>query len=195
MQAIAIGINFVYNEREKGTLFGGFAVNQKRNTPASAIALGGVMAALAVVIMSLGGLIPVATYVSPMLCALLLQMVLKTCQERIAWAWYGAVAILGCLLSPDKEAAAVFVFLGYYPIVKPKLDSRRAKWLWKGLLFNISVGVMYFLLLKVLGMDELSAEFADMGFWMLAVLLILGNVTFFLLDRLLGMKPRRRRVS
>lgn len=195
MQAVAIGINFVYNEREKGTLFGGFAVNQKRNTPASAIALGGVMAALAVVIMSLGGLIPVATYVSPMLCALLLQLVLKTCQERIAWAWYGAVALLSCLLSPDKEAAAVFVFLGYYPIVKPKLDSRRAKWLWKGLLFNISVGVMYFLLLKVLGMDELSAEFADMGFWMLAVLLILGNVTFFLLDRLLGMKPRRRRVS
>lgn len=195
MQAVAIGINFVYNEREKGTLFGGFAVNQKRNTPASAIALGGVMAALAVVIMSLGGLIPVATYVSPMLCALLLQLVLKTCQERIAWAWYGAVALLSCLLSPDKEAAAVFVFLGYYPIVKPKLDSRRAKWLWKGLLFNISVGVMYFLLLRVLGMDELSAEFADMGFWMLAVLLILGNVTFFLLDRLLGMKPRRRRVS
>lgn len=195
MQAIAIGINFVYNEREKGTLFGGFAVNQKRNTPASAIALGGVMAALAVVIMSFGGLIPVATYVSPMLCALLLQLVLKTCQERIAWAWYGAVALLSCLLSPDKEAAAVFVFLGYYPIVKPKLDNRKGKWLWKGLLFNISVGVMYFLLLKVLGMDELSAEFADMGFWMLAVLLILGNVTFFLLDRLLGMKPRRRRVS
>lgn len=193
MQAVAIGINFVYNEREKGTLFGGFAVNQKRNTPASAIALGGVMAALAVVIMSLGGLIPVATYVSPMLCALLLQLVLKTCQERIAWAWYGAVALLNCLLSPDKEAAAVFVFLGYYPIVKPKLDNRKGKWLWKGLLFNISVGVMYFLLLKVLGMDELSAEFADMGFWMLAVLLILGNVTFFLLDRLLGMKPRRRR--
>lgn len=193
MQAIAIGIIFVYNEREKSTRFGGFAVNQKRNTPASAIALGGVMAALAVVIMSFGGLIPVATYVSPMLCALLLQLVLKTCRERIAWAWYGAVAILGCLLSPDKEAAAVFVFLGYYPIVKPKLDNRKAKWLWKGLLFNGSVGVMYFLLLKVLGMDELSAEFADMGFWMLAVLLILGNVTFFLLDRLLGMKPRRRR--
>ena len=193
MQAIAIGINFVYNEREKGTLFGGFAVNQKRNTPASAIALGGVMAALAVVIMSFGGLIPVATYVSPMLCALLLQLVLKTCAERIAWAWYGAVALLSCLLSPDKEAAAVFVFLGYYPIVKPKLDNRKGKWLWKGLLFNISVAVMYFLLLKVLGMDELSAEFADMDFWMLAVLLILGNVTFFLLDRLLGMKPRRRR--
>lgn len=167
-------------------------MNQKRNTPASVIALGGVMAALAVVIMSLGGLIPVATYVSPMLCALLLQMVLKMCRERIAWAWYGAVAILACLMSPDKEAAAVFVFLGYYPIVKPKLDRHKLRWVLKALLFNVSVFVMYSLLMKVFGMDALNEEFSDMGIWMLALLVILGNVTFFLLDRLLGMRLRRR---
>ena len=41
-------------------------MNQKRNTPASRMALGGVLAALAVVLMSLGGLIPIFTYVSPM---------------------------------------------------------------------------------------------------------------------------------
>ena len=121
---------------------------QSKRTPASVIALGGVMAALAVVIMSLGGLIPVATYVCPMLCALLLQLVLKLCGSRIAWAWYGAVAILGLLMSPDKEAAAVFVFLGYYPIVKPWLDRRRAKWLWKGLLFNGATLLMYWLLMQ-----------------------------------------------
>ena len=83
-----------------------------KRTPASSVALGGVLAALAVVIMSLGTIIPVATYVCPMLCALLLQAVLKTCGVRIAWAWYGAVAILSLLLAPDKEAAAVFAFLG-----------------------------------------------------------------------------------
>ena len=49
-------------------------MNEKRKTPASRIALGGVLAALAVVIMSLGGLIPIMTYVSPMLCALVLQL-------------------------------------------------------------------------------------------------------------------------
>ena len=36
-------------------------MNQKRNTPASRMALGGVLAALAVVLMSLGGLIPIFT--------------------------------------------------------------------------------------------------------------------------------------
>lgn len=168
-------------------------MNQKWKTPASRMALGGVLAALAVVIMSLGGLIPVATYVSPMFCAILLQIVLQSCGVRIAWAWYGAVAILSILLSPDKEAAAVFLFLGYYPIVKPLLDRLPVPLLWKGLLFNGSMGIMYFLLLKIFGMAELNAEFSEMGNIMLIVLLLMGNITFFLLDRLLGM-PRLRRI-
>lgn len=169
-------------------------MNQKRKSPASLVALGGVLAALAVVVMSLGGLIPVATYVSPMLCAVLLQVVLRSCGVRIAWAWYGAVAILAALLSADKEAAAVFVFLGYYPIVKPRLDAARPSWLWKGLLFNGSIGVMYFLLLKLFDMPQLREEFAELGLAMLLVLLLLGNVTFFLLDRLLGMEKLRKSV-
>ena len=191
MRAVAIRIIFVYNEREESIRFGGFAVNQKRNTPASAIALGGVMAALAVVIMSLGGLIPVATYVSPMLCALLLQMVLKTCAERIAWAWYGAVAILSLLLSPDKEAAAVFAALGYYPMVKPRLEQAKWPWLWKGLLFNAVILALYWLLIHLLGMDALAEEFAEAGTVMTAVMLLLGNVVFFLLDRVLSKRFRR----
>lgn len=170
-------------------------MNQRRTTPASRMALGGVLAALAVVIMSLGGLIPIATYVSPMLCAILLQVVLLSCGRRVAWAWYGAVALLSVLLSADKEAAAVFVFLGYYPLVKPRLDGTRPSWLWKGLLFNGSIGVMYFLLLRLFGMAELGEEFAEFGLVMLLVLLMMGNVTFFLLDRLLGLKKFQRRAA
>lgn len=161
-------------------------MNEKRKTPASRMALGGVLAALAVVIMSLGGLIPILTYVSPMLCALLLQVVLLSCGVQVAWAWYGAVAILAVLLSPDKEAAAVFLFLGYYPIVRPKMDRLHLSWLWKLLLFNISIGVMYFILLQLLGMAELGEEFREAGTVMLIVMLLLGNITFILLDRLLS---------
>lgn len=160
-------------------------MNERRKTPASRIALGGMLAALAVVGMSLGGMIPVMTYVSPMLCALLLKIVLELCGVQIAWAWYGAVCLLSALLSADKEAAAVFIFLGYYPIVKPKLDALRLSLLWKLVLFNASVGAMYFLLLRLLGMEQLRGEFEEFGAGMLAVLLIMGNVTFFLLDRLL----------
>ena len=76
---------------------------------AKSVALGGVMAALAVVIMCMGGIIPLATYVCPMLCAVLLAAVLRLTGRRIGWAWYGAVSLLSLLLGPDKEAAAVFV--------------------------------------------------------------------------------------
>ncbi len=48
--------------------------------------------------------------------------------------------------------------------------------------------------MHLVGMERLLEEFSGMGLGMLAVLLILGNITFFLLDRLLGMniQPRKR---
>ncbi len=160
---------------------------QRRNrTQASDIALGGVLAALAMVIMCMGGLIPVATFVCPMLSMLLLTVVLKRCGSRIGWAWYGAVAILSLLMGPDKEAAAVFLFLGYYPIVKPWLDRRKGKWIWKLLLFNVAVLSMYAILIRVFGMAELVQEYEELGTALTVVLLLLGNLTFYLLDRLLG---------
>lgn len=150
--------------------------------------MGGVFAALAVVIMSLGTILPVATYVCPVACMLILQLVRKTIGTPMAWAWYWAVALLSLLLAPDKEAAAVFLVLGYYPILKPKLDAKRVKWFWKALLFNGSILVLYWILLKVIGMEALVEEFSGMGIAMTAILLILGNVTFFLVDSLLGRK-------
>ena len=125
-----------------------------------------------------------------MISMLILCIVLKRCGGRIAWAWYGAVAILGILLSPDKEAAAVFVFLGYYPIVKPKLDKLPLRWLWKLLLFNVAILLMYWLLMHIFGMAQLLQEFKEMGIAMTAMTLLLGNATFILLDRLLAIRFR-----
>lgn len=159
---------------------------QSKHTPAYAVALGGIFAALAVVVMGLGTLIPVATFVCPVICMLMLQIVLKICGGRMAWAWYGAVAFLSLLLAPDKEAAAIFLFLGYYPIVKPKLDRKRASWLWKVLLFNITIAILYWLLIQLLGLTEIAREYAGMGAVLTVVMLLLGNVTFLLLDKLLS---------
>ena len=154
------------------------------------VALGGMLAAAAVVLMCIGTIIPVATYAAPVLCMMVCQMVVKICGSRIAWAWYGVVTILSLLLAPDKEAAAVFLVLGYYPIVKPKLDSMKWKWFWKGLLFNGSILLLYWVLLNLIGVAALVQEFSGMGIAMTAVLLILGNVTFFLVDLILNRKFR-----
>lgn len=151
------------------------------------------MAALAVVIMCLGGLIPLATYVCPMLCAVLLMLILKQAGKRVAWAWYGAVSILSLLLGPDKEAAAVFVFLGYYPILKPWLDQRKLSVLWKLALFNTAIFTMYFVLVNVLGLADVAAEFEELGTVMTTVTLVLGNATLFMLDTLLSALEKRRK--
>lgn len=153
-----------------------------RNTPAKQIAFGGIFAALALVIMNLGSLIPIATYVCPMLCMLILAFVTKMCGNRIGWAWYGAVAILSVLMAPDKEAAALFVFLGFYPIVKPKFDKMRFPLIPKLALFNVLILLMYWLLLHLLGMEQIAAEFEGMGKILTGAMLLMGNVIFLLLD-------------
>ena len=121
------------------------------------------------------------------------KIVLSICGKRIAWAWYGAVAILSVMMAPDKEAAAVFVFLGYYPIVKPWLDKRKLSWLWKGLLFNSVILSMYWLLIHIFGMNEIAADYEEAGKVMTVIMLILGNVTFYMLDLVLGRRLMRRR--
>ena len=156
-----------------------------RNTPARKIAFGGMFAALAMVIMNLGSLIPVATFVCPMLCMLILAFVTRMCGNRIGWAWYGAVAILSLLMAPDKEAAAVFAFLGFYPIIKPRLDRMKMAPVAKLLVFNALILLMYWLLIHLFGMAQIAAEYRELGRVMTALMLVLGNVTFFLLDKVL----------
>ncbi len=157
-----------------------------RNQNPRNIALGGILAAACMVIMLLGGLIPIATYVCPVLCTLVCAVVLRQCGRGITWAWYGCVAVLSALMAPDKEAAAVFAFLGYYPLIKGVFDRLKAGWILKAVFFNCATAVLYFALIFLLGMEQLASEYMEFGLVGLMLILVLGNATFFLLDRLLG---------
>ena len=157
-----------------------------KTTPAAKVAFGGVMAALALVIMNLVSMIPIATFVCPTLCMIVLQIVLKLCGSRIGWAWYGAVAILSVLLAPDKEAAAIFVFVGYYPILKPKMDQLKVDRLFKFLYFNSVILLMYWLLINLFGMAQIAKEYLEMGLAVTVITLVMGNMIFFMLDRILS---------
>ena len=102
------------------------------------------------------------------------------------------MSILSLLLSPEKEGAAVFLFLGYYPLLKPGVDGRKLPWLWKLLLFNAAIGIMYAVLIRLFGMAELAREYAELGRIVTALMLVLGNVCFFLLDFCLTKFARRK---
>ena len=75
------------------------------------LALCGVMTALSVVLLCLGGVIPLAVYACPMLASCALLVLRERCSARYAWCCWLAVAILTLLLGPDKEAAALYLFL------------------------------------------------------------------------------------
>ncbi len=96
-------------------------------TTAKELALGGMFTALGVVLLCLGGVVPLALYACPILASAVLLPVRERCSKRVAWNCYAAIAILGTLLGPDKEASMLFVFLGYYPLIKPKFDTIRSR--------------------------------------------------------------------
>lgn len=153
------------------------------------IAFCGVSAALGTVLLLLGGLVPGATYCAPVLGMLPLLPVLSEYGRRSALGVYGVTALLALLLAPDKELAGVYLFLGYYPVLRPALErlhSRLVRLICKLAVFNAAVLALYFLLLRVLGLDMLETEFTEYSIPFLIALLGGGNLVFLLLDRALG---------
>lgn len=155
------------------------------------IALCGIFAALAVVIMCFGGMIPFMTYVCPVICIVIEGLIFKLCGRASALSWYAAVCILSLLLCPDKEAAALFLFLGYYPIVKHVVDRFKLGWLIKILFFNTAILVLYWILMNLMGMGQLAEEFSALGTVMTVIMLVMGNVVFLLIDKILDRINRK----
>lgn len=152
------------------------------------MALCGVMAALAVVVLSLGSIVPFATFCCPILAMLILIPVAVECPPKLGLTLYAAVALLALLLVSDKEVSFLFLFLGYYPILRPRLEKISSKWLRamiKHAIFTCAVVGMYLLLIFVFRLDAVAEELQTAGAVMNGVLLILGNMVFYVFDLLL----------
>ena len=153
------------------------------------MALGGMLTATAVVIMCLGSLIPVNTYVCPVLCILITRVVLERCGRRIGWCYYIATAVLSLMLAPDREAALVYAFLGYYPMIRPFFEKLGVfAWYAKLLLFTLAGGASYGMLLLVMGAGAAMSE----GWVLTVVTVLLWDALFLLTDRLLGLPLKKR---
>ncbi|MBR6825222.1 MAG: hypothetical protein IKM59_01610 [Oscillospiraceae bacterium] len=173
----------------------------RKKSKASLIALCGVLAALALVCLFLGGSIPAASISCPVLASLVLIPVYLEWGWKWGMIWYAAVGILGLLIAPMKECAILFVAFGYYPLLRKPLGRLPFSKLFKLLYFNAVLILAYGMMLFVFSMPELKAEFADMGRWMLVVMAVLANISFFLYDILVSrvevfylvrMKPKLR---
>lgn len=152
------------------------------------LALCSMLAALSVVVLCLGGIVPFTVYACPMLASGALLLVREECRPSYAWCCWAAVAILALLLGPDKEASALYLFLGWYPLLQPKLEAIRRpllRWLAKLAVAAVSTGVMYALLLYVFCLEAVVEEFAQTAPWLLWLTAALGLLVFVVYDILL----------
>jgi len=153
------------------------------------IALTGLLCALGAVVMMLGGVIPLATFVCPMLAGIVLIPVFVECGQKMAYGAYIAIAALGLILCPDKEAALLFAFIGHYPVLRWRLDQLRSgliRVIAKLGVFNACILVMYALILWVFQMDQIISEYREMGVILTILTLVLGNVCLILYDRMIA---------
>ena len=141
------------------------------------IALCGLMTALGAALMLLGGLFPIATYVVPLAAGVLLLPARSEYGTGTALVQWLATCLIVLALGVDREAAFFYVFLGYYPAVKPKFDALSPLALRiavKLALFAAATAAMYALLYFVLKLSAIIEQMAEAGF-------ILGALFFVML--------------
>jgi len=150
------------------------------------LALCGVLAALAVALLCMGGVIPGMVFCAPILAMGVLLPVLEELGPRAAGTAYAAVALLALLLVPDRETAFVYLFFGWYPILRPRiaaLPSRPLRLLARLAVCNIAALLLYGLVLRLMG---LTADLLESVWYFNAALLAAGNVVFLLTDSTLA---------
>ena len=134
-----------------------------------------------------------ATFVSPLLAMVCLIPLVCRYGPGTALTVYAGAGILSLFLCADKELAFLYVFLGWYPALRPRLErlpSKVIKAAIKCVLFSAAMVAMYLLLIYLFRMEAVAAEFAEYSALAAAGLLVLGNVTFLLFDRALGQLMR-----
>lgn len=161
------------------------------------MALCGLLSALAVVILLLGGMMGIGTFAAPVLAMAALLPILEECGPGAAGTAYAAVSILALLLAPDRELALVYAGFGWYPILRPhiaRIPSRLLRLAARLAVCNGIIAALYGLLLRLMG---LTADLAEASRLLNIALLVMGNAVFLLLDlalaRLTGLWRRRLR--
>ena len=149
------------------------------------LALASLLAALAAALLSLGSLVPFATYCAPVLASGAVLVAREECRRSLAWGCWVVSAALGLMLTADVEAALIYAFLGYYPLLKPRFDALRPRLLRVGaklLLCVAAVGAMYALLLFVFRLEAVARELAETSPALLWATILLGAAVFLVYD-------------
>lgn len=146
-------------------------------------AMCGVITALSVALMFLGGTMFVFVYIMPMLTSVFMIMLKRTFSTSGAVITYISTSILSLMLVPEKECALMYVlFFGYYPIIYHSLESIKLvplKWIAKLIVFNVSLLSVQLLLIYAFHIPFLSE---GEGIAVIIVFAVLMNILFVIYD-------------
>jgi len=150
----------------------------------SKCAIGGIVAALSLVLMISVAVIPFLTYALPALAGALIIFIVVEIDKKWAFGVYATVAILGMILVPDKEVAVMYLALfGYYPIFKALIESKFPiviEWIIKVLAFVLTMAGSYYLMMKFMGVTIDETE--EWGVMAYPILLGMGTFAFVIYD-------------
>lgn len=104
------------------------------------IAIGGVFSALCLLFMFLTAVLPLATFMAPMLAGVALLVVRIENGAKTALLVYVSVSLLAVFIVPDIDAKFLFIaFFGYYSALLPlfeRIFPALLRWIIKLLVFN-----------------------------------------------------------
>ena len=150
------------------------------------VALGGITAALSLLLMFMAAIVPVLTYAMPAAAGALMAVIVIEINKKWAVTTYAAVAVLSLILVPSMEASLLFAaFMGFYPILKSVLEKIKKRAVRLGLkliVFNVSMIVYYQLVIRFVSDAELLEDSGDLGKYGLLILLAAANVVFVVYD-------------
>ncbi len=150
------------------------------------VALGGIVAALCLLLMFMTAVFPVLNMTMPLFAGMLITVVAIEVSSSWAFVTYAVVAVLAFFVTPDKDAWLFFTFLfGYYPVAKSYFEKMKSKllcWLCKLAVFNVSVVFIFYISINILGTTDLFEEFGFYNKWLVPALLAAGNLVFFLYE-------------
>lgn len=149
------------------------------------VAIGGLSAAICLLLMFMTGMIPLSSYILPAMAGIVLIGVGQESGPKTAMLVYGVTSLLGLMIVPDRESILLFIMLlGYYPILRPRLQRlpRIPRFILKLLLLNAVVLLFYLIMKYVFAIPDM-ADFVKFG---AIFFLLLVNFTFFMYDFLIS---------
>ena len=134
--------------------------NQPIGKRSRLMAVCSVLAALGVVLLYVGSFIEVLDLSVALLASLAIVVLVIEQGGAYPWMTYAVTALLSLLLLPNKVPAVVYAcFMGFYPILKEKIEVLELRFLrlvLKLAVFNLSVVLMWFMAQALIGEQAMT---------------------------------------